>query len=172
MRRLHSSAPLAMDMKLKPAIAPTSTFPRRCRCRTRYATINEHARRVIMDLKETPHRRYNPLTRAWVLVSPHRTQRPWSGSTEATAPSALPRYDPSCYLCSGNGRAAGAHNPPYTSTFVFENDYPALSASAPDDALDNAGLIVARGERGICRVVCFSPPPDLAIPRMTAREVR
>src|SRR5258708_6995397 len=100
-----------------------------------------------MDLRDTPHRRYNPLTRAWVLVSPHRTQRPWSGSTEQTAPPAQPPYDPDCYLCPGNARAAGVRNPQYSNTFVFENDYPALSSAAPADDLDSAGLIVARGER-------------------------
>jgi UDPglucose--hexose-1-phosphate uridylyltransferase len=125
-----------------------------------------------MDLRDTPHRRYNPLTRTWVLVSPHRTLRPWSGSIEAATPQAQPSYDPNCYLCPGNARAAGACNPQYTSTFVFENDYPALSASASDDVLDTAGLIVAHGERGVCQVVCFSPRHDLAIPSMSKAEVR
>ena len=73
-----------------------------------------------------PHRRYNPLTREWILVSPHRAKRPWLGQVEKTPPENLPVYDPTCYLCPGNQRAEGRYNPRYTSTFVFENDFPAL----------------------------------------------
>ena len=74
------------------------------------------------EWSQHPHRRFNPLTREWVLVSPHRTKRPWQGQVErAPRPAAL-AYDPDCYLCPGNGRAGGARNPAYTSTFVFEND--------------------------------------------------
>jgi UDPglucose--hexose-1-phosphate uridylyltransferase len=122
--------------------------------------------------KDSPHRRWNPLLREWVLVSPQRTQRPWLGQV-ATATSA-PRveYDPECYLCPGNSRAGGLRNPAYAGTFVFDNDYPAL---LPDDSVveaDDAELIVARGERGICRVVCFSPRHDLTISRMQPEDVR
>ena len=81
-------------------------------------------------------------------------------------------YDPSCYLCPGNARAGGARNPAYTSTFVFDNDYAALLPDAPPVAVDRGGLIVARGERGVCRVVCFSPRHDLTVPRMKPEEVR
>src|SRR5512144_2393671 len=73
-----------------------------------------------------PHRRFNPLTGEWVLVSPQRTQRPWLGQVEKTPPEHLPGYDPGCYLSPGNQRAAGRRNPPYTGTFVFDNDFPAL----------------------------------------------
>lgn len=124
------------------------------------------------DLRDTAHRRWNPLLREWILVSPHRTQRPWLG--QVAAPVAPPRveYDPTCYLCPGNARAGGAHNPAYTSTFVFDNDYAALLPDAPPVEVDRGGLIVARGERGICRVVCFSPRHDLTVPRMKLEEVR
>jgi UDPglucose--hexose-1-phosphate uridylyltransferase len=124
------------------------------------------------DLRDTPHRRWNPLLREWTLVSPHRTQRPWLG--QVATPTVPPRieYDPTCYLCPGNPRAGGAHNPAYTSTFVFLNDYAALLPDAPQIEVDRDGLIVARTERGICRVVCFSPRHDLTIPRMTPEEVR
>jgi UDPglucose--hexose-1-phosphate uridylyltransferase len=124
------------------------------------------------DLGDTPHRRWNPLLREWILVSPHRTQRPWLG--QVAAPSAPPQiqYDPTCYLCPGNSRAGGARNPAYTSTFVFENDYAALLPDVPEMAVDREGLIVARSERGICRVGCFSPRHDLTIPRMKQDEVR
>lgn len=126
----------------------------------------------IPDLQQFPHRRFNPLTREWVLVSPQRTQRPWQGEVEKPALQDAPRYDPQCYLCPGNARARGAHNPVYTSTFAFDNDYPALLPDTPEIATDESGLIVARSERGICRVVCFSPRHDLTIPRMGLAELR
>jgi UDPglucose--hexose-1-phosphate uridylyltransferase len=119
-----------------------------------------------------PHRRFNPLTREWVLVSPHRTERPWQGQVEADKPAAAAEYDPQCYLCPGNGRAGGARNPNYASTFVFTNDYAALLPDTPDEAGSEADLLVWENERGICRVVCFSPRHDLTIARMDAAAVR
>ena len=86
----------------------------------------------MFDWKQDPHRRFNPLTREWVLVSPHRTARPWQGQMEEAAAGAQPDYDPQCYLCPGNARAGGARNPEYTSTFAFDNDFAALR---PDTAL-------------------------------------
>jgi UDPglucose--hexose-1-phosphate uridylyltransferase len=123
-------------------------------------------------LQRFPHRRFNPLIREWVLVSPHRTQRPWLGKVEKPAAQDQPAYDPACYLCPGNERARGARNPAYKSTFVFENDFAALLPSVPGVQIDEAGLLVARSEAGICRVVCYSPRHDLAIPRMSRAEVR
>ena len=78
------------------------------------------------DINEDPHRRYNPLINEWVLVSPHRSKRPWQGQNEKLATTALPQYDPSCYLCPGNVRANGMHNPDYQEAFVFDNDFAAL----------------------------------------------
>jgi UDPglucose--hexose-1-phosphate uridylyltransferase len=124
------------------------------------------------DLKEHPHRRFNPLTREWVLVSPHRSERPWLGQVEKLAPPSQPRYDPNCYMCPGNVRAAGARNPPYTGTFVFDNDYPALLPGTPQGEIHSDGLLVARSERGICRVVCFSPRHDLTVARMDPPDLR
>jgi UDPglucose--hexose-1-phosphate uridylyltransferase len=122
-------------------------------------------------LQEVPHRRFNPLTREWVLVSPHRTKRPWLGRVEKPAASNLSAYDPTCYLCPGNGRADGAQNPKYASTFVFDNDFAALLPDVPPFELDEPGLLVARAEKGICRVICFSPRHDLTIPRMSLGEM-
>ncbi len=126
----------------------------------------------MIDLKQHPHRRYNPLTREWVLVSPHRTQRPWQGQVEKLPPEHKPAYDPTCYLCPGNERAGGVRNPRYETTFVFENDFAALKPSTPIEAFDEAGLLVAQSEPGICRVVCFSPRHDLTVSRMSTPELR
>jgi UDPglucose--hexose-1-phosphate uridylyltransferase len=124
------------------------------------------------NLRDTPHRRWNPLLREWVLVSPHRTQRPWLGQVATPAIPSQIHYDPDCYLCPGNSRAGGLRNPAYTDTFVFDNDYPALLPDAPPCKADRGGLIVASAERGLCRVACFSPRHDLTIPRMKPEEVR
>jgi UDPglucose--hexose-1-phosphate uridylyltransferase len=122
-------------------------------------------------LQFVPHRRFNPLTEEWVLVSPHRAQRPWLGKVEEDGAAEPPAYDPACYLCPGNERAAGVRNPQYESTFIFENDFPALLPDAPTIDVDESNLIVARSEPGICRVVCFSPRHDLTIARMNPKEV-
>ena len=124
------------------------------------------------ELQQSPHRRWNPLTREWVLVSPHRTERPWLGQVDNPAAPELPVYDPTCYLCPGNARAGGAKNPEYAGTFAFDNDYAALLPDVHGIGTDEAGLLAAGSEAGICRVVCFTPRHDLSIPRMTLAEVR
>ena len=126
----------------------------------------------MIDLKEYPHRRFNPLTREWVLVSPHRAKRPWQGQTEAVVAPAGVSYDPSCYLCPGNLRAGGQCNPPYASTFVFDNDFAALLPDIPEGRSDESGLLVADSERGCSRVVCFSPDHSLTLARMTPAQIR
>ncbi len=123
------------------------------------------------DLRARPHRRFNPLTRAWVLVSPHRTERPWQGQVEV-ASEASPEYDPKCYLCPGNARAGGVKNPQYTGTFVFDNDFAALKPDTPAGGLDERELLVARSEAGRCRVVCFSPRHDLTLSRMKVGDIK
>ena len=121
-----------------------------------------------MKLTEDPHRRFNPLTNEWVLVSPHRATRPWQGEVAPLPTAKEPAYDPTCYLCPGNSRAGGVHNPAYTNTFVFDNDFAALKLDTPRERLDVEcmGLLVAQGEPGICRVMCFSPRHDLTLATM------
>jgi UDPglucose--hexose-1-phosphate uridylyltransferase len=114
-----------------------------------------------------PHRRYNPLTDEWLLVSAERTRRPWRGREEATPAEGLPEYDPSCYLCPGNTRANGQRNPKYESTFVFTNDFAALRPDSPAASFDN-GLLRAAVERGTCKVICF----NLSLSRMTSEQAR
>jgi UDPglucose--hexose-1-phosphate uridylyltransferase len=126
----------------------------------------------MFDWKQDPHRRFNPLTREWVLVSPHRTQRPWQGQLESDRPAPQPRYDPECYLCPGNARAGGVRNPHYTSTFVFDNDFAALKPDTPTDCFEKDGLLIAEGETGICRVICFSPQHNLTIANMLPEDLR
>jgi UDPglucose--hexose-1-phosphate uridylyltransferase len=126
----------------------------------------------MLEWMERPHRRLNPLTGAWVLVSPQRAQRPWQGKTEQVATRAAAPYDPTCYLCPGNERAGGIRNPQYTSTFVFDNDFPALTRSSLGGSLNEKDLLVAAPERGVCRVMCFTPRHDLSIPSMEMNALK
>jgi UDPglucose--hexose-1-phosphate uridylyltransferase len=126
----------------------------------------------MFDWKQDPHRRFNPLTREWVLVSPHRTQRPWQGQIETADAVTQPAYDPECYLCPGNARVGGVRNPSYTSTFVFDNDFAVLRPGTPLERFEQEGLLIAESEPGICRVACFSPQHNLTLANMEPSDIR
>jgi UDPglucose--hexose-1-phosphate uridylyltransferase len=126
-----------------------------------------------MDQNQHPHRRYNALTGDWILVSPHRTQRPWQGREEGAALGERPAYDPKCYLCPGNERAGGARNPGYTATYVFTNDFAAMLPNGKrSDSPDSDGLLRGEPVSGTCRVICFSPRHDWTLPEMPLEAIR
>jgi UDPglucose--hexose-1-phosphate uridylyltransferase len=116
-------------------------------------------------LQELSHKRFNILTGEWVLVSPHRAKRPWQGQVEELNEDIRPSYDPNCYLCPGNQRANGQKNPIYDAVFVFLNDFAALHKDSKDFSL-NDGLLMAKSEQGICKVVCFSPDHSKSLAEM------
>ena len=124
-----------------------------------------------LSLSDEPHRRYNILTEEWVFVSPHRTKRPWQGKVEKTVNEERPTYDPQCYLCPGNERAGGHTNDPYTDPYVFTNDFASLLSDSSDASFED-GFLKARGERGTCRVICFSPNHALTIPEMEEADIQ
>jgi len=126
------------------------------------------------NLSERSHRRRNPLTGEYVVVSPHRTQRPWQGQVEKRPEISRPAYDPECYLCPGNTRAGGAVNPVYESTFIFQNDFSALQPDGGhmEPQASRSDLLEAEVVRGTCRVICFSPRHDLTLPELSHSDIR
>jgi UDPglucose--hexose-1-phosphate uridylyltransferase len=127
---------------------------------------------MMETLFEKPHRRLNLLTGEHVLVSPHRTKRPWLGMVDSAPAAARPPYDPGCYLCPGNERAGGARNPAYTEIFLFDNDYAALLPGAEPESFERGRLLLAETERGLCRVLCYSPRHDVTLGNMEPAAIR
>ncbi len=123
------------------------------------------------NLQDYSHKRYNILTGEWVLVSPHRSKRPWQGQNEAVNNEKRPTHDESCYLCAGNTRINGEVNPKYSDVFIFTNDFAALQNDSPTFSV-NEGLFKAQSETGICKVICFSPDHSKSLAHMSSSEIQ
>ncbi|MDO4434082.1 MAG: UDP-glucose--hexose-1-phosphate uridylyltransferase [Alysiella sp.] len=120
---------------------------------------------------EHPHRRYNPLTEQWILVSPHRAKRPWQGQQETADTEQKPSYDPSCYLCPRNTRINGEKNPDYSGPYVFTNDFSALLPDTPEYKNHDNPLFQLESVRGVSRVICFSPDHAKTLPELLREEI-
>ncbi|PID61825.1 MAG: galactose-1-phosphate uridylyltransferase [Ignavibacteriae bacterium] len=121
---------------------------------------------------EKPHRRLNLLTGEWILVSPHRTKRPWQGKQEQQFIDNRKNYDPKCYLCPGNERAGGEKNPNYEKTYVFTNDFAALLPDTPDFSIEKNNLFKLQSVKGTSRVICFSPSHNLTLAEMEVSDIK
>lgn len=126
----------------------------------------------MFDLKEHSHTRLNILTGEWILVSPHRTKRPWQGKVEEMPKDDRPSYDAQCYLCPGNKRADGSENPAYSDSFVFTNDFSSLLPDTPHGEVNINGLIKASSAKGRCRVISFSPDHSLTLPLLSVSQIK
>ncbi|MBE8721683.1 UDP-glucose--hexose-1-phosphate uridylyltransferase [Sphingobacterium pedocola] len=126
----------------------------------------------MLSFLDQPHTRVNLLTGEKILVSPHRSKRPWQGQVEDLPTDKRPEYDPKCYLCPGNSRADGTQNPDYEESFVFVNDFSALLAESPDGTYNEGDLLRAETERGICKVISFTPRHDLTLPEMELPAIK
>ncbi len=125
----------------------------------------------LFNINEHPHKRYNILNGEWVLVSPHRTKRPWQGKQEAVNTFQRPEYDPACYLCPTNSRADSSVNPNYKKSYAFTNDFASLLADTPEGEVNKGGLLKAVSQKGICRVISFSPRHDLTLPELSTMNI-
>ena len=126
---------------------------------------------TIMTFSDVPHKRYNPLTDEWILVSPHRTKRPWKGKKEESVQENRPKYKKDCYLCPGNERANGDINPDYDQDFVFTNDFASLLTDTEIEEFSKGDLFKSKSIKGTCRVICFTPRHDMTLAEMSQKNI-
>lgn len=115
--------------------------------------------------------RWHPLREEWVIVAAHRQGRPWKGETVPGPQAELPEYVADCYLCPGNVRASGKHNPNYQQTFVFDNDHPCVGLSAPLKLDIAPGIYRNRPATGVARVLCYSPKHNLTLAELAIPDI-
>lgn len=125
----------------------------------------------MFEINEHQHIRFNPLKDEWVLVSPHRMKRPWQGQVEDTKHEQRPQHDPKNPLCPRVTRPNGEMNPDYNSTFVFNNDFPALVDEVPEPGPSSHPLFISAGAKGCCKVMCFHPHSNVTLPTMALQEI-
>ncbi len=125
----------------------------------------------MLDLNQ-PHLRTNLLNGEKILVSPHRNNRPWQGQVEDINTEQRPQYDEKCYLCPTNSRADGSENPDYKDSYVFVNDFSALLSNTTDGEYNESNLLKAESEKGICKVIAFTPRHDLTLPEMEVSDIK
>ncbi len=123
------------------------------------------------NFEEHSHRRFNPFTGSYIQVSPHRSKRPWQGQQEKLLSSEELSFEPECFLCPGNKRVGGEMNPEYLGTYVFANDFGALTPNIPEGEFEEGEFFKAKSEKGICKVICFSPDHTKTIPKLELKEV-
>ncbi len=128
--------------------------------------------KVANEIFQKPHRRFNPLTGEWILLSPQRTKRPWQGRSEKISQVVSKSYDHSCYLCPGNTRAGNLINPDYKGVFVFENDFSALVENHEIYEQAESDLFKTEPAGGCCRVICFSEKHDVTLAQMEEKNIQ
>jgi UDPglucose--hexose-1-phosphate uridylyltransferase len=114
----------------------------------------------------------NPLTGEYVLVSPHRNNRPWQGQIEPPQATTLPQHDTKCYLCPGNVRASGQQNQKYEHIMEFVNDFAAvLPPPSPIAPTAPHPLLRTQPVDGQCDVIAYHPRHDLTLARLSVEDV-
>jgi UDPglucose--hexose-1-phosphate uridylyltransferase len=102
-------------------------------------------------------------------------KRPWKGRKENVPDDDIPSFDPKNPLCPGGLRPNGVINPNYERTFIFDNDFPAMTPKSPNSPSQDYSedeLLRCEVAHGTCQVMCFHPRSDITLPLMTPDEIR